>query len=48
MNVLLEKDGVDPDSRDKGGRTPLSRAMEKGRPEAVQLLECALRKHISA
>ena len=38
MELLLAKGEVDPNSKDNGGRTPLSRAAEKGRGAVVALL----------
>ena len=38
MELLLAKDGVDPDSNDNDSRTPLSLAAEKGRETVVKLL----------
>jgi ankyrin repeat protein len=37
--LLLAKDGVDPDSKSKSGRTPLSWAAEKGHEAVVRLLQ---------
>ncbi|EWZ48991.1 hypothetical protein FOZG_04455 [Fusarium oxysporum Fo47] len=38
VKLLLEKEGVDPDSKDDFGRTPLSRAAQNGYEEVVKLL----------
>ena len=38
MKILLERDGVNPDIADIYGRTPLSRAAEKGSEEVVRVL----------
>ena len=38
MKLLLATDGVDPDSKDNDGRTPLSWAAEHGNAAVVELL----------
>ena len=38
VKLLLEKDGVDPDSKDSSGQTPLSLAAISGNEEVVKLL----------
>ena len=38
VKLLLDKEGVDPDSKDNYGRTPLSWAAEKGHEAVVKLL----------
>ena len=38
VKLLLAKDGVDPDSKDVWGRTPLSCAAERGHEAVVKLL----------
>ena len=38
VKLLLAEDGVDPDSEDNYGQTPLSRAVEKGHKAVVKLL----------
>lgn len=43
--LLLDMDGVDPDSKDKSGRTPLSWAAGNG-SEAVVKLPRATNKHL--
>jgi ankyrin repeat protein len=39
IRLLLAKDGVDPDSKDDFGQTPLSVAIRNGRLAAVLLLQ---------
>jgi ankyrin repeat protein len=38
VRVLLATEGVNPDSKDKDGRTPLSWAAEKGHKVSVKIL----------
>jgi ankyrin repeat protein len=38
VKLLFERDGVDPDSKDSKGRTPLSWAAEKAHKAIVELL----------
>ena len=38
MVDLLLKNGAQPDSRDRGGQTPLTLAIEGGNAEVIQLL----------
>ena len=38
MELLLAKDGVDPDSKDNDSRTPLSLAAKEGREAVAKLL----------
>jgi ankyrin repeat protein len=39
VKLLLAQDGVDPDSKDTSGRTPLSWAAENGHEAVVKLLQ---------
>ena len=38
VKLLLNQDGVNPDSKDRFSRTPLSRAAEKGHEAVIKLL----------
>jgi ankyrin repeat protein len=38
VKLLLDKEGVDPDSKDSSGKTPLSWAAEKGHEAVVKML----------
>jgi ankyrin repeat protein len=42
VELLLAKDDVDPDSKDKDGQTPLSRAAEYEHEAVVKLLRRAI------